>query len=200
MPTREIAEKYGRYKNDKRICANCGKVFWIQKWIPQRFCSQQCGVDSHKGKTYEERECPECGGNFKVESWKKQKFCSLKCGVDFNRGKPRKKRTKSSNKAKRNRATRTYANGKRIAVHRYLMEQKLGRRLKSSETVHHIDMNMQNNVIENLWLYENESKHHKGHHSLGKLVFRLLKEGIVKFVKGKYILGGGRGKGTGRKG
>lgn len=35
-------------------------------------------------------------------------------------------------------------------LHRHLMEQKLGRRLRRTETVHHIDGNTLNNAIENL--------------------------------------------------
>jgi len=194
MPTKEITEKYGAYKNDKRICASCGKVFWTQKWRSQTFCSQQCGVNFHKGKTYDERKCLNCGKTFKIESWKKQKFCSFKCGVDYNRGKTRYKRPNCSNKAKKYRPERKFADGRRIVLYRYLMEQKLGRRLKSSETVHHRDMDKENNVIGNLWLYENESEHGKGHRSLEKLVPELMKQGIIEFVKGKYVFGEGSGR------
>jgi hypothetical protein len=43
-------------------------------------------------------------------------------------------------------------NGKKVLEHRYVMEQFLGRKLKSCEFVHHIDNNPQNNAIENLML------------------------------------------------
>lgn len=41
-------------------------------------------------------------------------------------------------------------NGKQVMEHRYLMEQKLGRKLLSYEIVHHIDGNKQNNDLSNL--------------------------------------------------
>src|SRR5690348_359722 len=40
--------------------------------------------------------------------------------------------------------------GRRIAVHRYVMEQALGRRLESWEIVHHIDGDKTNNERWNL--------------------------------------------------
>jgi len=41
-------------------------------------------------------------------------------------------------------------NGKQKRLHRYLVEQNIGRELDSSEIVHHIDGNKHNNAIENL--------------------------------------------------
>jgi len=41
-------------------------------------------------------------------------------------------------------------NGKNVVEHRYLMEKKLGRKLKKSEEVHHIDGNGMNNNLDNL--------------------------------------------------
>ena len=41
-------------------------------------------------------------------------------------------------------------NGIKVNVHRFLMEQHLGRKLESYEVVHHIDGNKNNNALENL--------------------------------------------------
>ena len=54
-------------------------------------------------------------------------------------------------------------NGKLTYVHRYVMEQKLGRELRSDELVHHIDGNRRNNDPENLEL-STRSEHAKHHY------------------------------------
>jgi len=53
-------------------------------------------------------------------------------------------------------------NGKWIPEHRYVMEQKLGRKLERSEMVHHIDEDTLNNDIANLQIV-NASEHHRIH-------------------------------------
>lgn len=50
-----------------------------------------------------------------------------------------------------------------IVEHRLVMEKKLGRYLKKSEVVHHIDFDKSNNKIENLMLFETAGKHMKFH-------------------------------------
>ena len=55
-----------------------------------------------------------------------------------------------------------YINGKQKRLHRYLVEQNIGRKLESYEIVHHIDGNKHNNVIENLEVIS-RSKHLKIH-------------------------------------
>lgn len=52
--------------------------------------------------------------------------------------------------------------GKPVYVHRTVMEQKLGRKLKPGELVHHKDENKLNNDPDNLEL-TNRSKHAKEH-------------------------------------
>lgn len=55
--------------------------------------------------------------------------------------------------------------GKRVFEHRYIMEKKLGRKLLSSEVVHHIDHDSLNNDIDNLQVMswsEHTLHHHEG--------------------------------------
>ena len=76
------------YNDDERICIQCNKTFWCEKWEKQKFCSPQCATDARKGITYEEKRCPQCEKIFKREFWRHQKFCSVECGIDYHRGEP----------------------------------------------------------------------------------------------------------------
>lgn len=53
-----------------------------------------------------------------------------------------------------------------IREHRYVMEQKLGRLLKKSEVVHHINGIKADNRPENLKVFIQHSEHMKYHHSV----------------------------------
>ena len=55
-----------------------------------------------------------------------------------------------------------YINGKAVKEHRLIMEQHLGRKLTSSEIIHHIDHNKLNNSLNNLQM--TTIKEHSRHH------------------------------------
>ena len=55
------------------------------------------------------------------------------------------------------------SNNRYVMEHRIIMENYLGRKLKQTEVVHHKDGDPKNNRIENLMLFENQSKHNKFH-------------------------------------
>lgn len=48
-------------------------------------------------------------------------------------------------------------------VHRVVAEQKLGRRLRPEEVVHHRDRNKRNNDPRNLWVFKNQAEHQAQH-------------------------------------
>lgn len=79
-----------------------------------------------------------------------QKYCSHKCKGNFFR----------------HGADKQYLESNGRVVHRIIMEQHLGRKLKKIERVHHIDGNKRNNHISNLMLFKNESEHQKHHQKL----------------------------------
>jgi len=67
-----------------------------------------------------------------------------------------------------------------------IAQERIGRELRNNEGVHHIDMNNKNNNPENLYIYENNSKHQKIHGSLNRLVAELLENNIIEFKNDKY--------------
>lgn len=48
-------------------------------------------------------------------------------------------------------------------VHRENAEDKLGRKLKKGEVVHHKDRDKKNNEEENIWVFKNQAEHDKIH-------------------------------------
>lgn len=109
------------------------------------------------------------------------------CHIPVNKPGGNKRPKSSHQKAKRYREG-VVVNGKRIALHRYLMEKELGRELKVEETVHHIDMDKSNNTIENLYLFKDESEHMKAHSQIRQLISELFKIGVVGFNRGRYYI------------
>ena len=74
-----------------------------------------------------------------------------------------------------------------LRIHsRRTMEKKLGRKLSSTEIVHHIDHNRMNNNPDNLHLFENTSKHSKYHCFLRGLVKSLLTPEEVKEYNSRH--------------
>ncbi len=87
--------------------------------------------------------------------------------------------------------------------HRYLMEQYLAKHpeweisrkvlidekyLKQECQVHHINLNYQDNRLENLWVYENNSKHLSAQKKLFNFIEQLVNSGRLIFKDGKYII------------
>lgn len=103
--------------------------------------------------------CKNCGRGFLASKYKpKAKFCSKTCQGSYQ-GKINGK--KIGDKL-RGTGTKSYIKYKGQHLHRYLMEQKLGRKLKSNEIVHHKDENKFNNKLSNLVIVS-RSKHGKIH-------------------------------------
>ena len=164
----------------KRVCLQCGKNFWRDKWISQKCCSIKCGL-VYRGhtKTYVEKTCPQCKKVFKSEAWKYQIYCSHKCATNSQ------KTTNSKLKQPR----KKIKGNRRLSGYRFVMEEKIGRELTPKEHVHHIDMDNQNNSPDNLYLYHSNKAHGDGHATINKLTKSLLQQKIIKFELGKYYLG-----------
>lgn len=77
-----------------------------------------------------------------------------------------------------------------IFTHREKMEEKLGRKLSSTEIVHHIDGDKSNDDINNLYLCKDNSEHKNLHNQIESLGFELYRNGIIHFNQenGQYYL------------
>jgi hypothetical protein len=49
------------------------------------------------------------------------------------------------------------------SVSRWVAEKRIGRSLRKGEVVHHINRNKKDNQPSNLWVFKNQSEHHKTH-------------------------------------
>jgi hypothetical protein len=67
-----------------------------------------------------------------------------------------------------------------IPYHRFVVENILGRTLKSRETIHHIDFNIQNNAPSNLFLFPSNAAHVRYHHNYRRGKERLLVSNLPK--------------------
>lgn len=198
----------------KKPCPQCGKEFKTETWRNQKFCSVQCGVDFHRGTTLKKQKCIYCNREFKIEPWKHHKYCSIECAHMASRGityenrqclhcgetfqaQPFKTNKYCSRKcwglavkktSGNTRKTHAPQSGNGQYLHRLIMEKQIGRELLPTERIHHVDMDKFNNSLNNLYLFYDESEHQRGHKSLERLTSSLIKDEIIKFCDGRYIL------------
>ena len=132
--------------------------------------------------------CQLCGKPMtgKTYQQKQKKFCSLECQSKADSDLKKKWGAEKRKNTIYTRHMLITVDHKVVLYHRHLMQQHLGRKLTSQEIVHHIDMDINNNTINNFYLYENHKTHQEGHGSLNKLIKGLLKDGIIIFDNGTY--------------
>lgn len=100
--------------------------------------------------------CIHCGEEYYVPPYRTKitKFCSRSCLAKAYLPKYEMFRFKKQGKPP-HKYKQMKVNGKMVRVHRHLMEQHLGRKLDSSEHVHHINGDSMDNRLENLTVLSN---------------------------------------------
>jgi len=110
------------------------------------------------------KRCIYCKQSYYVPSYRvnSAKYCSRSCLAKVHLP----KFSKIYGFKKQNKPLHKYEemtiNGKKVRVHRFVMEQFLKRKLETWEHVHHIDGNSLNNDLKNLIVLSN-SDHQKNH-------------------------------------
>ncbi|HUV85355.1 MAG TPA: HNH endonuclease, partial [Methanosarcinales archaeon] len=69
-----------------------------------------------------------------------------------------------------------------VSEHMLIMEKELGRKIRKTEHIHHVDFDRGNNNPKNLWVCS-DSNHKIAERSIQKLVKKLLEKDIIKFNK-----------------
>ena len=78
-------------------------------------------------------------------------------------------------------------NGEDITCHRYVVEQSLGRKLRTDEIIHHKDMDKMNYSLDNLELLSKQA-HQISHGTWNKLCKHFIDIGLVEYTNQKYII------------
>jgi hypothetical protein len=68
-----------------------------------------------------------------------------------------------------------------VPEHRLFVEKHLGRYLKRTDQVHHINLIKNDNDLSNLVVFKNSSEHFKAHGSLNKCVAKLIDKNVLMF-------------------
>lgn len=138
---------------DDHPCPICGKTVSSKKAI---YCSKEC-----KGKaSYKDRgNCKQCGAPLRTHAHSKTMFCSRTCAAKFNNSNITNKKRIFIDKDLNSKRVQSagYVEIKTatgwMLEHRYLMEQKLGRKLGRTDHVHHKNGNRRDNSLDNLELW-----------------------------------------------
>lgn len=156
------------------ICEYCGCEFFVPQYdINSRptikYCSQRCYHTASR-KQPKFKKCLQCNKEFVIDPrHKNKKFCDVKCACAYKRAK-----TRTATLGADGYKYVWFADGSGEKEHRFIVEQKIGRKLTRDEVVHHIDGNRANNDISNLMVMSRgeHSKLHREHEKeIGKSLF-----------------------------
>lgn len=143
-------------------CQGCKTIFNARK-STRKYCARACfyrvnrGVNHSNHRPVLEKHCQRCG-DLIVFRWrrsnqlKRRKFCSLACARALHPEQYKNGRVITDGGYIKIRVGNT---GRFVYEHRHIMENKLGRKLLTSEHVHHFNGDRQDNREDNLTLVTN---------------------------------------------
>ena len=149
-------------RGEQRTCEQpgCGATFYRGPNDTKVFCSRECHSASQIRA--ERRTCERCGGAYLVppsQQWRRAaRYCSRLCEGDSRIARPL-DRSHNGRCARLNQHGYVFIHepkhpkaikGGWISEHRHVVEQRLGRYLRSDEHVHHVNGNKSDNRSENL--------------------------------------------------
>lgn len=162
----------------KKKCETCHKLFvkpptcGLPEWKLRRFCSKSCGYKALI-KPPLVVNCDECGKRCEFKWYdqrkKEKKYCSRSCSGRANNRQGIKSRGHSAVwRGGRITSEQGYTliwTGKRYEFeHRLKMAEKIGRRLKPKEVVHHKNGKRNDNRLCNLKLFASNAEHKRYEH------------------------------------
>lgn len=134
----------------QKTCPNCSTPFMAKAAHAERrvYCSHKCKGEARTNAALVSKNCENCGIAFLSQPYRHVIYCSDECR---RKGMGNKKRKSVDGwLVHRTGYVVKMENGKTILQHRRVMEEKLGRSLKSFENVHHINGVKDDNRPENL--------------------------------------------------
>lgn len=164
-----------------KSCIVCGALFAVSDGTKDHYstCSRTCSsVRRSRIKRKHpdtEKSCLACGKKyvtrFNGNKLKREMYCSNTCRLKALNSIPRTK--KKMYKYISRGYVRLVVNNPdgsqtHILEHRYVLEKKLGRRLRTNERIHHINGIKTDNRPENLMLFESQSEHMKYEFATGQ--------------------------------
>jgi hypothetical protein len=167
-------------KKQFTFCQHCDKK--IQKIRRStKYCNRNCqakhlhirGIIGRK-KEGKYVECINCKKVFYVQNHRFKKgnvkYCSRHCLAKIHLSQFSEFWFKPTKKIPRKYKT-IIVNGKQIREHRWIMEQHLGRKLKTCEHIHHINGDPLDNRLENLQIVSNSEHQRIEHIERKKIIF-----------------------------
>jgi hypothetical protein len=173
----------------KATCIICGKIFPTLPYHIRKghakYCSMKCYGQSKIGQTKAIPlliSCVVCGNKFRTYPSRikrnRSKYCSQKCFGIARKGKITRNKNFNWNGGKK--IVHSYlfilkpdhpfvTKSGYVRKHRLVMEKHLGRYLKPTEVIHHINGDTLDNRIDNLMLFPSNSAHMSFHCQLRKV-------------------------------